>query len=109
VSSGWNFFAFLISLICTTRSVYFILVDFISLIMSGRSQRKRGLRSLEHWDRGFESHSRHGCLCLFILFVLFCVQVAAALRRADPPYKESYRLCIGLRNWKSGQGPTKGL
>jgi hypothetical protein len=38
---------------------------------------------------------------------LFCVQVEA-LRRADPPSKESYRLCIGLRNWKSGQVPTKG-
>jgi hypothetical protein len=25
------------------------------------------LRPLEHWDRGFESHSRHGCLCAFIL------------------------------------------
>jgi hypothetical protein len=35
---------------------------------------------------------------------MFCVQVAA-LRRADPPSKESYRLCIGLRNLKSGQGP----
>jgi hypothetical protein len=23
--------------------------------------------SLERWDRGFESHSRHGCLCAFIL------------------------------------------
>jgi hypothetical protein len=31
------------------------------------------LRSLEVWDRGFESHSRHGCLYAFILFVLFCV------------------------------------
>jgi hypothetical protein len=60
------------------------------------------LRPLKHWDRGFESHSRHGCLCAFILcFVLFCVW------RANPPFKESYRLCIGLRNWKSGQGPTK--
>jgi hypothetical protein len=25
------------------------------------------LRPLEHWDRVFESHSRHGCLCAFIL------------------------------------------
>jgi hypothetical protein len=25
------------------------------------------LRPLEHWDRGFESHSRHGCLCAFTL------------------------------------------
>jgi hypothetical protein len=25
------------------------------------------LLSLEHWDRGFEYHSRHGCLCMFLL------------------------------------------
>jgi hypothetical protein len=36
---------------------------------------------------------------------LFCVK-EAALRRADPPSKESYRPCIRLRNWKSGQGIT---
>jgi hypothetical protein len=51
------------------------------------------LLSLKRWDRGFESHSRHGCLYAFILFVFFCVQ-AAALGRADPLSKESYRLCI---------------
>jgi hypothetical protein len=45
------------------------------------------LRPLEHWDRWFEFHSRHGCL-RFSAFVLFCVQVVA-LRRADPPSKES--------------------
>jgi hypothetical protein len=27
------------------------------------------LRPLELWDRGFEFHSRHGCLCTFILFI----------------------------------------
>jgi hypothetical protein len=27
---------------------------------------------------------------------------------AEPSSKESYRLCIELKNWKSGQGPTKG-
>jgi hypothetical protein len=32
--------------------------------------------------------------------------LVAALRRAHPPSKESYRLCIELRNWKSGQGPN---
>jgi hypothetical protein len=31
----------------------------------------------------------------------------AALRQADPPSKESYRLCIILRNWKGGQS-SKG-
>jgi hypothetical protein len=49
------------------------------------------LRPLEHWGRGFESHSRHRCLPMFILCLCFPVQVAA-LRRADPPSKESYRL-----------------
>jgi hypothetical protein len=30
-------------------------------------------------------------VCVYSAFVLFCVE---ALRRADPPSKESYRLCI---------------
>jgi hypothetical protein len=34
----------------------------------------------------------HACLCVYSVFVLSCVQVAA-LRRADHPSKESYRLC----------------
>jgi hypothetical protein len=62
--------------------------------------------SLKCWEHGFESHSRHGCLCALILFVLFCVS-AVALRQDDPLSKGSYWLCIGLRNWKSGQGSTK--
>jgi hypothetical protein len=46
-------------------------------------------------------------LCVFILFVLFCVWVEA-LERADPLSKESYRLSIvRSRNCKSGEGPTK--
>jgi hypothetical protein len=40
-------------------------------------------------------------VCVYSVSVLFC----AALRLADPPSKESYRLCIGIRNCKSGQGP----
>jgi hypothetical protein len=36
-------------------------------------------------------------VCFYSTFVLFCVYVAA-LRWTDPPSKESYRLCIGLRN-----------
>jgi hypothetical protein len=36
-------------------------------------QSKARLRSLGHCGRGFESHLRNGCLCAFILFVLFCV------------------------------------
>jgi hypothetical protein len=40
-------------------------------------------------------------LCVLIPFLLFCVEVEA-LRRTDPPSKESYRLCIGSRNLKKG-------
>jgi hypothetical protein len=49
------------------------------------------LRPLEHWDRGFESHSRYGCVSAFFCVVLSCVWVED-LRRADPPSKESYQL-----------------
>jgi hypothetical protein len=45
-------------------------------------------------------------VCIFSVFVLSCVYVAA-LRLADPPSKESYRLRIRLGNWKSGQDSTK--
>jgi hypothetical protein len=40
------------------------------------------LRPLQHWHYGFESHLRHD-VCMFILFVLSCMQVAA-LRRLMP-------------------------
>jgi hypothetical protein len=47
-------------------------------------------------------------MCVYPVFVLSCVQVAA-LRRADPPSKESYQLCKRSRNCKkSGKGTTKG-
>jgi hypothetical protein len=46
-------------------------------------------------------------VCVYSVFVLFYMMVAA-LQRADPPSKESYRLSIGLRDSKSGQGPTEG-
>jgi hypothetical protein len=32
-------------------------------------------------------------VCIYSVFVLFCMWVAA-LRQADPPSKESYKLCI---------------
>jgi hypothetical protein len=74
----------------------------------GRSQWPRRLR---HVGRGVVgSNPIQGmdvCIvCVYSVFVLFCVQVAA-LRLADLPSKEAYRLCTRLRNWKSRQGPTK--
>jgi hypothetical protein len=46
------------------------------------------VRQLEYWDRGFEFHSRHGRLFVFILRLC----KVTALRRADPLSKESYRV-----------------
>jgi hypothetical protein len=42
------------------------------------------------------------------VFVLTRVQIAA-LRRADPPSKESYRLRKKIKNQKKGPKPNKGL
>jgi hypothetical protein len=47
------------------------------------------LRPLEHWDRGFESYSRHGYLCV----CLFCVCAV---------------LCLG-RGLATGWSPVQGL
>jgi hypothetical protein len=47
------------------------------------------------------------CMHLFCVCAVLYVQVAA-LRRADLPSEESYRLCKKIKKLKSGQGPTKG-
>jgi hypothetical protein len=45
-------------------------------------------------------------VCVHSVIVLSCVSIAA-LRRADPPFKESYRLCIGLEKLKRRLRPNK--
>jgi hypothetical protein len=40
--------------------------------------RSKALTVFKHWGCEFESHSRHGCLSAFILFVLFCVRSGLA-------------------------------
>jgi hypothetical protein len=59
------------------------------------------LRPFEHWGAWVWIPLEAGIsVCAFIL----CVG-SAALRRADPPSKESCQMYIGLRNWKTSQGP----
>jgi hypothetical protein len=66
------------------------------------------LRSLERWDRGFESHSRHGCLCarLFCACVALCA--GGGLATGWFPVQGVLPPVYRLRNWRSGQGPTNG-
>jgi hypothetical protein len=60
------------------------------------------LRPLEHWNRGFESHSRHECLCaLFCVCVVLCV--GSGLATGWAPVKGVVPTVYRLRNWKSGQ------
>jgi hypothetical protein len=46
-------------------------------------------------------------MCVYSVFVLSCVQVEA-LRWADPRLRSPTDYVKRPRNWKSGQGPTKG-
>jgi hypothetical protein len=56
------------------------------------------LRSLEHWDRGFESYSRHGCVFAFI--VLLCSScVGSGLATGWSPVQGILPTVLGLRNW----------
>jgi hypothetical protein len=75
--------------------VSYLITDFLRLSL----RILNCLRSLERWDRGFESLSRHGCLYCVRLYCVCFVLCVETLRRADSPSKES---------WKSGQGPIKG-
>jgi hypothetical protein len=45
------------------------------------------------------------CVRLFCVCVVLCI--GTSLATGWSMSKESYRLCIGLRNWKSGWDPTK--
>jgi hypothetical protein len=52
--------------------------------------------------------SRRGCLyCVRLFCVCVVLCVGSGLATGWSPSKESYRLCIGSRNWKCRRGPTK--
>jgi hypothetical protein len=53
---------------------------------SGRAvQVMNCLRSLEHCHHGFDSHSRHGCLCMFILCLCCSVLCDELILRPRSP------------------------
>jgi hypothetical protein len=71
------------------------------------SSRSQWPRSLEHWGRGLESHSRNGCLCvrLFCVCVVLCVRSCLATGRS--PVQGVLPSVYRLWNWKSGS--NKGV
>jgi hypothetical protein len=57
------------------------------------AERSKACTVFARSEPGIESHSGHGCLVFVYVCTLFCVCVQVeALRRADHPSKESYRL-----------------
>jgi hypothetical protein len=98
----------------STVAKYVFIYIYIDLWFVCRSQWPRCLKhelsspsqTLESWVRiPLETWMS---LCVYSAFVLSRVQVAA-LRRAVPPSRESYRLCKRSKKLKkSCQGPTKG-
>jgi hypothetical protein len=79
------------------------LINYSCRDTEGRSQWQHGLRHehsspariLGSWIRiPLEAWMS---VCVYSVFVLLCVEVEA-LRQADSPSKESYRLCLGLSN-----------
>jgi hypothetical protein len=61
------------------------------------------LRPPESWDRGFKSHSRHGCLRLF------CVRVGSDLATGWSPVQGVLPIVLELRNWSETKRFTDAL
>jgi hypothetical protein len=81
---GWGFSRFPLSLQTNAKEVSQIRPlpissTFFSISFQGQFNHPADnmirLSPLEHWDHRFDSHSKHGCLCAFIL----CVRSGLAL------------------------------
>jgi hypothetical protein len=59
---------------------------------------------LKHWDHGFKSNLRDGCLCVFCV----CAVLYAGRDRLIPCPMSPSDCVKRSRNWKSGHGPTMG-
>jgi hypothetical protein len=83
----------------------------IIILTAGHSSRAvwsmNRLRSLEHWDRGFESHSRHGCMCTFILCML--LRVGSGLATGWSPVQRVLQTAYRIKKLKKRPRSNRGL
>jgi hypothetical protein len=67
------------------------------------------LRSLEPWDRGFESHSKYGYLCAFLFCVCVVMCVGSGVATGWCPVQGVLPSVYRIKKLKeSSQGPKKG-
>jgi hypothetical protein len=82
--------------------------------LASRSQWPCGLRhelsSLSRsWDRGFESQSKHGCLCVRLSCVCVVLCVGSGLATGLITRPRSPTVCVRkITKLKKGRGPKKG-
>jgi hypothetical protein len=68
------------------------------------------LRSLERWDRGFESRSRHGCLfCVRLFCVCVVLCVGSGLATGWFPVQGIIPSAYRIKKLKNRPRPNKGL
>jgi hypothetical protein len=68
------------------------------------------LRSLEGWDRGFKSHSGHGCLhCVRTFCVCVVLCVGSGLATGWSPVQGVLPTMYRIKKLKKWPRPNKGL
>jgi hypothetical protein len=65
------------------------------------------VRWLERWDRGFESHSRHGCLCLRLICVCVVLYVGSDLAAGWSPVQGVLPAVYRIKKLKTRPRPNK--
>jgi hypothetical protein len=95
----------LISTVCeSVRDIHWIFIHYALLVPIIVAARSKAWNVFVCWDRGFESHSRHGCLSAFILC---CAR--SGLATDWFPVQGALPIVLILRNWSETKRFTDAL